>query len=437
MSFGYVTPSTGFTIECWFKRDALPATYEALFGQRTQAVVNWPGYTVAVQGRQFELDINSAGALDLYMFNESTNSAVSLGGWTDPSPSGYANDNEWHHIAFRVSDNKSTWALFLDGQVLHVANTNAIINWNPGFLTFGAAYAPHLGNFGSYIWDGWLAYIAVYNTGLSQNRIQEHYTAGAGGTVYYGDDEVTRMIRIADWAEVPDQSREFEEAVTNLQGIQVDGTNALTAFQDAASSAGGLVFSDGQSRMVYHNRRHRYNRWNAITLGESLQSAPEVGITFTVDDEAVYNDIRGERPYGSNIRVVDAISKAAHGRKTYPFSIAVTTHAELEHAVNWIAQQYRYPRVRVSEVSFRAESSELIEWLGTGGVTIGDHITLIELPQEAAPEESMEFVIDQISVDVDIKNRIYTVSMQLSPYEINSIFRVGVSNLGTEHRLGY
>jgi hypothetical protein len=245
------------------------------------------------------------------------------------------------------------------------------------------------------------------------------------------------LTRIADWAEVPDQSREFEDALAELQGIQVDGANALNAFQDTATFAGGLIYADGQSRLVYHNRRHRYNRWAVATLAESTDSAPEYGITFTIDDQNIYNDVRGERPFGSTVRMVDDISKAAHGRKTYSFSISVTTHEELQNAVSWVAAHYRDAVVRVSEVSFRAESSDLIEWIATGGVNIGDHIILDELPPDAAPEVKMEFSVEKIALSVDIKNRVWIVKLQLSPFDLNKVFEVGVSNLGTTYKIGY
>jgi len=437
MSFGYVTPSTGFTIELWFKRDAQEAQAQTLVSQRTQASVNWPTQQIHVQGRQFAVEITATGAIVVAFLNEATNTGTSVGQWTDPSPAGYGTDNQWHHFALRVMSNKTTYAVFLDGVKLVEQNTTVALNWKPGFLTFGAQYSPAVGNWGSYIWNKWFSYFAVYQKPLTDNRIFEHFTAGSGGTVYYGDDEVTRLTRIADWAEVPDQSREFEYAVTTLQGIQVDGTNALTGFQDTAASAGGLVFADGQSRLVYHNRRHRYNRWNVVTLGESLQSAPEVGVTFTIDDENIYNDIRGDRPFGATVRVTDDVSKAAHGRKTFTFTLSVTTHEELQNAVAWLAAQYRYPRVRVSEVEFSAETSDIIQWVGTGGVTIGDHLTLIELPGEAAPEGTMEFTVEKIVLNVDIRNRKYTVGMSLSPWELNNVFQVGMSNLGNQYKIGF
>lgn len=438
MSFGYLDPDTGFTIETWFKRDALGVGTETLACQRTQASPNWSigGSTNGI-GRQLVLYMDNLGALSLQMVNETTTTGTLVVSYADPSPSGYGNDNTWHHVALRLATDKKTWTIFLDGVSYATGVSGTAINWNPGLLTFGAQYAPHVGDFGTFLWGKWLAYPTVYLYPLTDNRILEHYTAGSGGTVYYGDDEVTRLTRIADWAEVPDQSREFEPALVELQGIQVDGTNALTAFQDTSAAATGLIFADGQSRLVYHNRRHRYNRWSITTLAESSDSAPEYGITFTIDDSNIYNDVRGDRPFGSTVRLVDEISKAAYGRKTFSFSIPVTTHEELENAVSWIAGQYRDAVVRVSEVSFRAESSSLIEWIGTGGINIGDHIVLDELPPDAAPEVTMEFTVEKVNLNVDIKNRTWIVNLQLSPYYLNQVFQVGVSNLGDTYKIAY
>jgi hypothetical protein len=437
MSFGYVTPTGGFTIEVWFKRDALGSTYNCLVNQRTQASVSWTVGSANGIGRQLLLEMSAAGALGFQLVNEGATSGTSLLSYVDPSPSGYGSDNVWHHLAARLATDKKTWTLFLDGVSYATGVLSTALNWNPGVLTFGAQYAPHVGDFGSYIWDKWLAYPVVYNKPLTDNRIFEHFTAGSGGTVYYGDDEVTRLTRITDWAEVPFQSREFEGALAELQGIQVDGTNALTAFQDTATAAGGVIYADGQSRLVYHNRRHRYNRWSVVTLAESTDSAPEYGITFTIDDQNIYNDVRGERPYGSTVRMVDDISKAAHGRKTYSFSIPVTTHEELQNAVSWIATHYRDAVVRVSDVSFRAESSSLIEWVATGGVNIGDHIILDELPSDSAPEVLMEFAVEKVGLSVDVKNRVWIVKLQLSPFDLNKVFEVGVSSLGNTYKIGY
>lgn len=439
MSFGYVTPDNGFTIEVWYKRDAIPTWEQVLISARTQQSVTWTTTgDISGYGRQLQLSQGTGtGGFILRMVNQGTTSGTTVVSYNDPSPGSYASDNVWHHVAIRVASNKIAWSFFLDGVLYASGNASSALNWSPGTLTFGASYAPQMNDVGTFIWDKWLAYPAVYDTALTDDRIMEHFIAGSGGSVYYGDDEVQRMTRIADWAEVPDQSREFEEPMVLLQGLTVAGTNALSEFQNTVFAASGLMFADGQSRLVYHNRQHRYNRWNVMTFAESTQSAAEVGITFTIDDSNIYNDVRGERPNGPSVRLVDNVSKAAHGRKVLSFSIAVTTHEELINAVSWVAAQYRESVVRVSEISFRAESSDLIEWAATGGLTIGDHIILDELPPDAAPDVAMEFIVEKIGLDVNVKNREWILHLELTPYSISKVFQIGVSNLGNEWKVAY
>lgn len=442
MSYGYLTPATGWTVEIWFKHQTLltgGTDWDALFNQYTQSSTNWSSFGNS-NGRQFELSISSAtNALRLQFFNSNGNTGTTLATFDDPNGTNqpYANDNEWHHVAVRMSTNKINFSVFLDGQLLGNGTTSAALNWNPGILAIGGAYSPPNGFFGIDLWEGWLAYAAVFQRPLSDNRILEHYTAGSGGTVFYNDNEVTRLGRILDWARVPDQSREFESNLVNLQGIQVQDANALTALQDTVKAAGGVLFADGQSRIVYHNREHVYNRWTIVTLAESLGAAPETDLEFTLDDETIFNDIRGDRPFGSQIRMQDELSVDAHGPRTYSFSIPVTTHEELQNAVSWIFERYAEPEVRVSTVTLRAESSTVIEWIGTGGVTIGDHITLTELPQEAAPFETMEFIIEKISINADLINKVWAVSLGLSPYRLAEVFEVGTTPLGSRYRLAY
>jgi hypothetical protein len=70
-------------------------------------------------------------------------------------------------------------------------------------MSFGGSYTAALGNFGDLLYNGSLAYFAAWDTALSDSRILEHYTAGNGGTVFYGDDEVKRLGRILDYCNVP------------------------------------------------------------------------------------------------------------------------------------------------------------------------------------------------------------------------------------------
>lgn len=434
--YGYVTVTGGFTIGGWWKRLAPAGVYEAFCAQYTQASPRWTT-DVYLNGRHFWFGVEPSGK---FLLNIQTEGGTQILDWQDPVTPTYATDNEWHHIILRLGADLRTWSIFVDGLLYYTTTVAAglVANWNPGILSIGAAYSPHLGNWGINLWTGQFGWFYVVNRELSANRIYEHYVSGSGGTLYYGDDEVERLHRIYNWANVPVQSREFEAPLETLQGIEADNTNALDQVHIWSEVGGGLVFADGQSRMVYHNRRHRYNRWNIATLSESLGNAPEMNLTFESDDRWVFNDIRGSRPFGNQIRVQNFESQAEYGRKVYEIKIAVTSHEALRNAVGWMLRQYGDAHVRVSEVEFAVEASQstLLEELATGLIEVGDVITLDELPEEA-PRPTMTWAVDGLGLLASFKDGLWRLKLKLTPDVFYSVFELGTSAVGTGQLVGW
>jgi hypothetical protein len=435
VSYGYLTAEGGFVVGGWFWRDTAVLTdWDTLVSQQTQATPAWSGVP-GLNGRHlwFGMGAGVGSGFYLTVHNEAGTNLLT---WQDPAPSGYFDDSQWHNWALRCAVDKKTWTLFLDGVQFYTTTLATAIDWQPGMLAFGATYAPHLGNWGTYLWSGRVAYTYVIDHEVSDNRIAIHYAAGAGGTVYYGDTEVERIDRVLDWADIPLQAREYDDALLTVQGIAPANTNALEAAHQAAEAASGLILADGQSRIVYHNRRRRYNRASLQTVAESLGSAPEMDIEFTVDDRWVFNDLRGSRPYGSSLRMRNLRSQAEYGRKVIEVTLPVTSHEELINAASWLLNQYGSARVRISGVSFAVESSIALEFLATGGLTVGDVITLDELPEDA-PQTTMVFAVDGIGVDADFKDGKFRLKLRLSPQELNNVYQVGVSKLDGTYVIGY
>lgn len=434
MAYGYLTTSGGFTVEGWFRMTAEPTTFCTLFTQFTQHTPTW---TVSgTVGRQVWFGINSVdGAFRLLAGNEG---GLNIVDWTDPSPGGYAGDSQWHHWALSLDAvTIKDWHVYLDGELLATTTAGAQMSWTPGNMVFLGSYAPTKGESGHFAFKGDVAYFAAFDKQLTTNRIFEHYTAGNGGTVYYGDDEVTRLNRVLDWAKTPDDARMLEPATTTLQGIQVSGSNALDQAQVSAKSAGGYVFSDGQASVQYHNKTHRYNRWVSLALGEQNgSSAPEIGMTFTTNKQYVYNDIRGSRPFGGKVRLQNVESQRKYRVKVYTFEVILTSTEELQSAVNWILSRYGEDRIRVSGVSFHCSTSNLLKELAYSRVEIGDKLVIDNLP-DVAPTSSMEFMIEGINQEVDIKERVWVAHLSLSPADIWEVFEIGESLLGDGEYLAY
>ena len=432
--YGYVTPTGGFTVECWFNRSAQQTYANALFGQQTQNQgANW-STVIGLNGRQFLVYLMATtGALRVDIRSEA---GASLLLWTDDGdPASYGADSAWHFVALRVATDKKTVTCWLDNEKKFTTVMATAIDWKPGAMSFGAQYGPQVGNWGDYYLNGGLAYCAVWNSALTDARVTEHFTAGSGGAVFYGDDEVTRLKRIYGFAGVPVSAQRFDPNVTTLQGLTVAGVDPLAAAQGTASDAGGIVFADGQSTMIYHNRRHRYNRPVRVVLSESLGAAPNVGMEFSTDDTKVYNDIRASRPSGGNARLRNLASEYEYGQRVREVKVAVTTDTEMRNAGSWASERYGEDRVRISGVTLSAESSTLIQEIAET-IQIGDCIAFDELPDNA-PQTYMEFIVERIELSADFKEHTWKLGLSLSPAELWIVFEVGASTLGDGSRVGY
>lgn len=443
--YGYLTPDGGFTFECWFSRLAGAAGTQAacLLDQRTQATVTWVSGTPPVSevGRHiwFGFDNNASDGFALVVGQETDLvSGSEILFYSDPAPTGYQNDNQWHHVALTLdAATKRVFKIFLDGVLYTTQTIGSDLNWNPGIMTIAGALTIEKGQVGFSAYDSKLAYVAAFDKELTANKIFEHYTAGNSGTVFYGDDDVVRLNRIMDWSDVPPNFRLFEPAQTVLQGIQVADTNSLDIAQNTAEDAGGYLFADGQGIMCYHNRRHRYNRWAEIYVGETRdQGAAQVGMKFATYEKYVYNDIRGTRPFGTKVRLQNETSEDAHGRKVFSIEIAVTEHEELVNAVLWMLARYGSDTVRVSGVKFEAHNSILLKEFAYGRVEIGDMMVFEDLP-DPAPTNQMEFVVEGITVEADFLSRTWTTELALSPHELNKVFQICTSTLTDGSFVGY
>lgn len=438
-NYGYVTPAGGFTLEVWSQRTAVAGgtgnAHEALFAQRTQAPVTWAD---GEKGRTlwWGFVFGGSGGMWLIIDNEGGSSVLN---WTDASPTGYQNDDQWHHYALVLdAATMKTFTVYLDGVVYTTQVASGDLNWNPGIMTLAGSLAPGTGVMGSNAYNQRMAYAAVFDKELSANKISEHYAAGSGGTVFYGDTENVRLDRIMDWSDVSPAYRQWDANDTVLQGIQLNNTNALDQAQNTAADAGGYLFADGQSIMRKHNRRHRYNRWAEMTLGEARDStAAEVGMKFQTYEKYIYNDIRGTRPFGTRVRLENSASEDANGRKVYSIEIAVTEHEELQNAVLWIMARYGTDSVRVTDVKFQAHNSLLLKELAYARVEIGDMLVIESLP-DPAPQNSMEFTIEGIDVDANFLDKTWTVGIGLSPNSLNKVFQVCAPlGLGDGDYVGY
>ena len=443
MAYGYLDKELGFTVEGWFYRTAAPTVTEAIFAQYTQnPSVRWAGVATQINGRQTLCWLEN----DTISYQVRNDNGTVVYTWTDATGGSYTSDSQWHHFAVRlrpigfvvsgVTLSQQKISIWLDGVLkVNEAAPSQAINWAPGTLVFAGGYAPYLGNWGGDIYTGGLAYIAVFDRPLTDDRILEHYAAGNGGAVWAGDDEVTRLGRLYDIANVPECSRQFDSAVTTLQGVQITGQRSLEKVLDTAEDAGGMVFADGQSTLVYQNRRHKYNRTILQAFGEGNSGAPETGWELATDETHVVNDAHMSRLNAGSSQVRDLSSQAEFGVKSKNVELTLTSDDEVYNAGTWLVSRYATDMLRVDGVTLRAESSAIIEKL-MSVLNLGELIVFEHLPDNV-PSDYFEFIVEAIDIDADFKAQTWELGLALSPNELNDVFQVGATVLCDGSRIAF
>ena len=160
-------------------------------------------------------------------------------------------DGLWHHVVVARDGSISTTVIYVDGvrdtSVVKVYSSNfqSVKNINVGWLNLA----------GGYHYDGYLDELAVYNTALPLNIVQEHYNSG-NGQVYCGNSPVPRVKIMAlgnsmtqGWTDgtLPaEQMRAYRYDLKNLLegsgrpvdfvGSQLDGSAFFTDCQNAGIS---------------------------------------------------------------------------------------------------------------------------------------------------------------------------------------------------------
>jgi len=430
-AYGYLTPSTGFTFQCWFNRNVGVGSgwYPAFASQYTQAPVSWTG-NKSINGKQFWFGmVPTTGAMGMSIYQEG---GTAQWAWSDPSPSGYPDDGQWHRAAI-TTPNGNTWRMWLDDVQIASGPATFTAVWRPGSLTIGGGYAPYLGNYGSELWDKKLALVSAYNRELSDAEMHASF-ASVGSACFSGDDEVTRLNRIYGWTATPEWNRDSDPPMTTLKGAQVTDANALTSALEAAKGAGGMVFADGQGYMQYHNRRRRYNRWSLFDFCESLGAGVGAGVDFTTDVSKIYNDIKGTMQDAGTFRLRDSVSIDSNGVKSYSFTLPVTNAEEMRNTVAWMLFRYGAALMRVSSITLSAATSNLLQAATSGLVEIGDRFTVTELP-DWCPLSELDVTVEGISLEANFTEGTWDMVFNTSPAKFDRVIQLGVSVLGEDDKV--
>jgi hypothetical protein len=339
------------TLEAWF-RTVGPTT------SRTIAVLE------TAAGTRQELQISSTGKLQGLATSHTGSTNLSL------LSSGDVNDGLTHHAAYVLSGSGAgtiTGKLYLDGVQV---DTGSYTSSNLGSYVLLRIAARK----GGRTFSGTLAHVAVYSAALSAGRILDH--ANAGLTGLSGERTDQRIGRFADYMGIPSGDRAFDVGDSTVGAQSTSGKGTIEAMREVEKTEAGVLFVNGDGKLVFHKRSRRYNTTPAVTLtGAQLLTDLE----FPGDDFGMLNDFSVSRPGGAVQRVTNQASINEYGLYRDSMEIPANSDAATISAAQWRVGNYGTPRDRVPSVTVDLQRLEEIAPSQVALLLAADISTMIRL----------------------------------------------------------
>lgn len=246
----------------------------------------------------------------------------------------------------------------------------------------------------------------------------------------YSESETVRIARALEMADWLDETI-IDSATTTLAVPEwSEGTDALSVIQSASSDASGYVLIDGDGRVAYHNRVRRQSAAVKHVLGDSTGLPYESDLEFEMDEDSIVNEVTYKRANGAEGVLRDRDSIAAYGRKSQALEMGVASDSVVLDAAYTLLNLYSEPRVKCTKVTLRATATQAL-FPVILGLEIGDRITLADMPTYA-PEPSMDFFVEAISMDVkqDGSSAEWVVDLSLSSADESDVWILEDPSLG-------
>jgi hypothetical protein len=279
--------------------------------------------------------------------------------------------------------------------------------------------------------SGRFGHLAVWDRALADDEvaaIADLGTAPMGAA--YGEAEDNRLYRLATFANFRGEVV-ADSGVSTLHPPAWDtGALALGEIQSTAAAASGYVFMDGDGRLTYHSRKRRQSAAVRYTLSDVLGLPYEPDLQFTMDEDAIVNEVSFKRPDGVESVVRDVASIAAYGRRSKSIEVDVDTDSQARDAAYAVLNPYADPVVRCDSVTFRPTATVALFPLALG-VEVGDKMRLADLP-DAAPDVTVDFYVESVQTDVTVNGPTpeWITTLALSPATASDVWVLEDDALG-------
>jgi hypothetical protein len=392
----------------------------------SNTVMLWAAYPpgwLATNSSSCVINMNAAGAgyISCNVFN-----ALGTGASTQFT-NNYA-DGNWHLVTVSLSADGLTLTTSLDGTVRTAASAG---DAHPTGITadvLGAAvqFGPNQYNDGI---SGDLAFAAQIPAALTSTQIANLYASWR--TASQGESSGARIKRILTWVGYTGATA-IDTGQTQQMGPATDltGATALDACDAVALTEAGNVYASTGGALTFKSRASRYNQGTPqFVFGENTAAGewPYESLTPDYDSTHLFN-LAQVTHYASGqvATAADITSQSTYFPRILQRTINPLLYTEAVDASNYLIQQYRSARMRVSDLQLCPSAVPGL-FAVCLQLEIGSRIRVMRRPPSLPGAASIQIdcFVESVAWDWDPATGRVEVHLQCSPADLATYWTLG------------
>lgn len=269
--------------------------------------------------------------------------------------------------------------------------------------------------------------------GLIEQWRQEWPSAGKDATVQITATDALKVLNLFDLDGLTYSSETTDVRVANvLTSVGIDdytvdtaaattvvaasafaeGSSALAHLLAVEESENGLLFAEGDGKIVFQGRHYRLLNSNTSmgTIGDGAGEIPYRTAELDLDDGDLWNEVSVTPDGGAAQTVTDAASVASHYTRRLNRTILSASEAEALSAAQFLVARYADPSPRVPKVDLLGNAAPA-NWPTILGLGNSDRLAWI---RRAAVTIEQDVFVEKVA-DRVVPGTAWDVSLQLSP----------------------
>ncbi len=408
------------TVICTSPVTAFPFTIEMWVQLSDSAITAYLWSQVDIDiGRYMQITVQG-GAVSAIVTDHAANTQSVTDTTAVPTGVGRVDDGVPHHIVVTFPSGSSAAIIAVDGahaySVFSATGTSGFPA-GPNFQVAGFSISSPPGN--SVTIDEFALYRGVT---LLDATVISHYHGGHDP--WTGDLSGARIGRYLDLVAWPAADRDIGTGVAVLQAAALAKQTVLPVMQNVELSEQGQLFMGADGKVVYRDRRWRFENTVAITsqatFGDDGTGAELAYMDIVTDGGAQFlrNHVIGSRQGGALVDATDSasITKFYERTDTDLSELQAATDDDVLSLVQWRVATRANPIARVTTLSIQPRHPTTGLIAAVLALDIGERVTVKRRPQGVGTALSYVVLVEGISHQLDVAGN-WTCTLYLSSFD--------------------